>query len=328
MSLPYTSTILITGGTTGIGYETALHLARLQPTTEIIISSRNPGKNNDAAGTINKALSQSNVTFLPLDLSSKADIRRFCTSYSSSNPPRAPIKALIPNAGIQLQANETKLSVDGIELSFAITHVGHALLFYLLRPYLAPDARIVITSSGVHDVTKGWPLPVLPFSSGKEVAYATEKGGGLQRYSTSKLCNVLWTYALDRRIQDTATAGGKRWTVTAMCPGLMPGTAIMRDAPAPVRALNSTVGLYMIPLMRKMMKKENVHSPKESGMALAQLAVGDEFAGVSGKYLEGTREIKSSDDSYMRDKQDDLWNWTAEFVAENAAEAASFKSLS
>jgi len=62
-------------------------------------------------------------------------------------------------------------------------------------------------------------------------------------------------------------------------------------------------------------------------MALARLAVGEDVEGVSGKYFEGMKQIKSSVESYVEEKQEDLWKWTLKFVAMDEEEARKFEEL-
>ena len=316
------STILITGGTSGLGYECALHLARQKPDCTIVIASRS--NSDDAAGSINKTLRQTNVTYLPLDLSSLAKVREFATSYSTQSFP--PVSALVMNAGLQFP-NDVSYNTDGIEKTFAINHVGHALLFYLLRPHLASTARIVITASGTHDPAQKTGLPDAKYTTAEELAHPTlesAKNSGRQRYATSKLCNVMWTYALHDRLINAAS--GKKWTVTAFDPGLMPGTGLARDAGAPVRFVFTKVLPHLIWLLR-LLVSPNIHSPQESGAALTRLAVGEDVDGLSGKYFEGTKQIKSSVESCVKEKQEDLWKWTLKFVAMDEEEGHKFEEL-
>lgn len=141
-----TGTVVVTGGTLGLGYQAALHIAQQRPDYQVIVASR---KDSDtSAAAINKATGRNNATYLPLDLSSLANVRAFADAYSKQGYP--PIKALLLNAGLQITTG-VSYTTDGFETTFGVNHVGHALLFYLLRPQLAPDARIVITASGVHD---------------------------------------------------------------------------------------------------------------------------------------------------------------------------------
>jgi NAD(P)-dependent dehydrogenase (short-subunit alcohol dehydrogenase family) len=321
MSKP-SSTILITGGTSGLGYECALHLARQKPDYVIVIASRS--NNDDVAGSINKTLHQTNVTYLPLDLSSLTKVREFAASYSTKSFP--PIAALVMNAGLQFPSG-VSYSVDGIEKTFAINHVGHALLFYLLRPHLASNARIVIIASGTHDPAVKTGVPDAKYTTAEELAHPTlesAKNKGRQRYATSKLCNVMWMYSLHNHL--IKAASGKKWTVTAIDPGLMPGTGLARDAGAPVRFVFTKVLPHLIWLLR-LLFSPNVHSPQESGMALARLAVGEDVEGVSGKYFEGMKQIRSSVESYVKEKQEDLWKWTLKFVAMDDEEVRKFEEL-
>lgn len=71
----------------------------------------------------------------------------------------------------------------------------------------------------------------------------------------------------------------------------------------------------------------NIHTTQESGIALARLAVSPEVEGVTGKYYEGLKQIESSKVSYDVAKQEDLWEWTADFVGKDEAEKQAFKSL-
>ena len=82
----------------------------------------------------------------------------------------------------------------------------------------------------------------------------------------------------------------------------------------------------MIWLLRLLIS-HNIHLPRESGAALARLAVGEDVKGVSGKYYEGLKAIASSKDSYVVEKQDDLWEWTVKRVAKDDDERCAFESV-
>ncbi|KAK3703048.1 hypothetical protein LTR37_014659 [Vermiconidia calcicola] len=313
-----TSTVLVTGGTLGLGYECALAIAKQKPDTLVLVAARSDRDN--AAAQINQTTGQANTKFLALDLSSQEDIRRFTTEFKASNYP--PLTALILNAGIQVVSGIT-YTKEGIESTVGVNHVGHALLFHLLAPHLTGNSRVVITSSGVHDPKQKTGLPDAIYESGELLAHPDEKTiklEGRQRYATSKLCNVLWLYALERHRQKQ----GVTWTVTAMDPGLMPGTGLARDAGPFLRFLWNHVLPRMIPLLRVTLTP-NVHTAKESGENLARLAIAKEFSDVSGKYFEGNKAIPSSDDSYFEKKQGDLWSWTVSEVSKSPDEAERFE---
>ncbi|KAF2791366.1 NAD(P)-binding protein [Melanomma pulvis-pyrius CBS 109.77] len=317
----YPTSILITGGTQGLGYFCARFIAQKQPNTLVVVASRtDPG---NSAATINAELKQSNVKFMKLDLGTLATVRSFATAWKSGAYP--PIQALVLNAGLQFPG-DISYSSDGIEKTFAINHVGHALLYHLLRENLAADARIVVTASGVHDPAMKSGITG-HYTNAADVAQPSadsiEKSYGRGRYATSKIANVLWAYALARRLAASPKTKGQ--TVTVMDPGLMPGTNLGREAPAVARWLFVTVFPRIIPFLRFLLRTQNVHLPAESGAALARLAVGEDVKGVSGKYFEGVQEIKSSVQSYQVDLQEELWEWTVEFVGSGKEERERFR---
>jgi len=317
----YKSIIILTGGQMGLGYEASRNIAKQKPDALLIIASRSEGPGKEAAAAINKENGQSNVEFQRLDLASVADVRRFADQIIARN---LPISALVLNAG--LQVINLAYSPEGLETTFMINHVGHALLFHLLQDHLTSNCRIVNTASGVHDPKQKTGLPDAEYISAELLAHPDEeslkKNNGQQRYAASKLCNVLWTYALDRH----AKQAGKTWTVNAFDPGLMPGTGLARDNPPVLRWIWLHVLPHLLPLLRIVMFP-NIHTPKESGYALARLAVSPEVEGVSGKYYEGLRQIDSSKDSYDVAKQEDLYEWTTSFAGKDEAEVEAFRRL-
>ncbi|KAJ5291263.1 hypothetical protein N7478_000514 [Penicillium angulare] len=320
MSKSFQSSILVTGGTIGLGYQCALAIARECPTHEVIIASRT---DNGAAERINKQLNSSNIRFMKLDLSSLSQIRKFVTNWESKN--LLPISSLVFNAALQFPG-AAEYTEDGFEKTFGINHVGHALLFSLLRPHLADTARVVITGSGTHDPAQKSGLPDAFYHTAEELASPTSKhtsSNGRQHYTNTKLANVLYMYALHRRFLKINAKTGKHWTVTTMDPGLMPGTGLAREANGFVKFLWFRVLPRLIPLLRLLISP-NIHTAQESGEALAILAVGSDVEGVSGAYFEGKKKIESSKDSYDEEKQEDLWNWTVNAVARDE-EKVDFK---
>ena len=303
-----------------MGYECALRIAQQCPQYQVLIASRS--NKDNAAVSINQKTGHSNVEYLKLDLSSLAKVRSFAADYATKDYP--PIKALVLNAGLQiLDLNYTE---DNIESTFAINHVGHALLFYLMSPHLGEEARILVTASGTHDPAQKSGLPDAIYNSAEELAQPTketQKYEGRQRYATSKLCNIMWTYALQRRLERSP---GKKWTVNAFDPGLMPGTGLVREAPAILQFIWHNIMPRTIWLLRLLIAP-NIHLPRDSGASLARLAVGDDVKGVSGKYFEGGKPIPSSKDSQVVEKQEDLWQWTVRRVAKDENERRAFDSV-
>ncbi|KEF53174.1 uncharacterized protein A1O9_10622 [Exophiala aquamarina CBS 119918] len=315
----FKQTILITGGTSGLGYEAATALARHYKEAKVVIASRRDP--DSAAISINQINGQNNVQFLPLDLGSHDNIRTFVKAWNDQKFP--PISALVLNAGLQFP-DKIHYTSDGIEATFGVNHVGHALLFHLLQPNLANEARIIVVASGTHDPAQKSGLPDAVYTSGEELAHPAGdalKNEGRQRYATSKLCNILWTYALHRRVSQLAT---KSWTVVAFDPGLMPGTGLAREAGPVLRFIWHHIFPALIPLLRRMFH-HNVHTPKQSGANLAFVVTDTHARAKSGVYYEVRKEIPSSIDSYEESKQEELWAWTVKTLATNEQERKDFE---
>jgi NAD(P)-dependent dehydrogenase (short-subunit alcohol dehydrogenase family) len=315
----YKTSVLITGGTQGMGYYTTLALAQQCPATLIVTAARSDPNNTAAA--INKKLSQSNVQFMALDLSSMAKVRDFVQRWNTSGHP--PIQALVLNAGMQLPA-AIEYTPDGIEKHFGVNHVGHALLFHLLVPNLTPDARIVVVSSGVHDVDLKWGLTPA-YTTAEGVAHpspeAIKKSVGRDRYATSKVANALWTLALGRHLSSLPAHREK--TVVALDPGLMFPTQLTRDGSFIIRFLSQSVLHRVIPLLRVLMNS-NINHPAESGGNLAWLTVGKETKGKKGVYFEKRQEHAVSKQAQSEELQEELWRWTVDTVASGVEERERF----
>ena len=117
------ATILITGGTNGLGFEAAKAIAQAAPNDKLILTSRsNP---HDAATSINVTTGAQTASFIPLDLANLQTIRDFVKNFATQKNP--PIRALYLNAGIQVRKG-ISYTADGFETTFGVNHVGHALV--------------------------------------------------------------------------------------------------------------------------------------------------------------------------------------------------------
>jgi NAD(P)-dependent dehydrogenase (short-subunit alcohol dehydrogenase family) len=234
-----------------------------------------------------------------LDLGSLDDVRAFAERAAATGP----IDALVCNAGIQHVAPGLVRTKDGLESTFQVNFLGHFLLANLLLPHMARPARIVFVSSGTHDPKQKTGLPAPVYAGAETLAFPEEEAGdpmkiGLRRYTTSKLCTVYGVHELHRRLREA----GVDWIdVNAMDPGMMPGTDLAREYPSWMRLAWD----HLLPALRPFLR--NTNSPDSSGRNLAALATAPAFAGVSGRYFEGVREIRSSDLSYDDAKARELW---------------------
>jgi NAD(P)-dependent dehydrogenase (short-subunit alcohol dehydrogenase family) len=135
--------------------------------------------------------------------------------------------------------------------------------------------------------------------SGADPSYA-----GRLAYTTSKLCNVMFTYELGRRLK---AEGRDRIGVTAFDPGLMPGTGLARD----YRPLMKFVWNYALPALRFI---PGVNGTIKSGADLAWLVLDPELEEVSGKYFVRRKSVPSSKDSYDERKAAELWESSVAMV--------------
>lgn len=212
-------TIVLTGVTSGLGLAALQQLAR-DSQLRLICGVRGGPSRLDHL--LHDAKAQ--VESYDLDLASLASVRDFAASFSG------PVHALMANAGVQTSA-ETLRSQDGHELTFAVNHLAHALLWHLLQPRFPPGARIVFTASGTHDPADagarrfgfrgGLYQPAARLAAGDVAPGTSPAQAGRDRYATSKLCNILTAYEAGRRFPG--------YRVAAFDPGLMPGTGLARN---------------------------------------------------------------------------------------------------
>jgi light-dependent protochlorophyllide reductase len=285
-----TRTAIITGARSGLGLECARALLRSDPSWHVVLAVRDRSRGADAVSELGEP---HRCTVMQMDLASLASVRGFVESVGAVSLP--PLHAIVCNAGVQVVSG-TEWTEDGVEMTFGVNHLGHFALVQGLLDKLAHPARILVVSSGTHDPGKHTGMPNPDYTSAAELAQPRVEQSaedGRRRYTTSKLCNLLFTYELDRRL-------GEGVTVNAFDPGLMPGSGLARDYPP----LQRLAWRYLLPALRVL---PGVRSTRTSGRYLAALVNDARFDGVSGQYFAGPRPIKSSADSYDHDKALDLW---------------------
>jgi NAD(P)-dependent dehydrogenase (short-subunit alcohol dehydrogenase family) len=309
-------TVIVTGGNSGLGYECARSILRDDEGWQVIIAGRSLERSEAAAARLAAETSRDRVRAMALDLASQASIRRFAEEVESLDLP--PLAALVCNAGVQF-VGATEKTRDGIEATFGVNHLGHFLLVNLLLPHLEAPARIVFVSSGTHDPAQRTGMPHPDYQEPHFLAFPEDDGDenpgriGRRRYTTSKLCNVLCAYELDRRLRAGGLGPvGHPIDVFAFDPGLMPGTGLARDYDPAMRFAWSTIGPILRPVLRMLIG--NVHKPEQSGKALARLVLDPTLEGAGAKYFQGEREIRSSLESYDESKACELWEGSAELV--------------
>ena len=275
-------TVIITGGNSGLGYETARKIAGSKD-YRIILACRNPAKAKEAVSNIKKETDNNNISSMQLDTASLESVRRFADDYIKSDYGK--IYALLLNAGIN--GMNTGMTEDGMEIVFQTNHLGHFLLANLLLPYMEEEGRIFSTSSDMHDS----PIGKMVWEGTEALAHPSDKDKESRlRYSFSKLCNLYFVYELARRLE----AKGSRIRVNAFNPGMMQTNF------APVDKARAA--------MVKMTMPKRAGDLKKSSDAYAELVVNDDMdIGSANYYDRSTKAVRSSDLSYNEENAKELW---------------------
>jgi NAD(P)-dependent dehydrogenase (short-subunit alcohol dehydrogenase family) len=242
--------VVLTGGTSGIGQVAAVELARRG--ARIVLVARDRARADHALADLIRAGPRLAHRAVYADLASIGEVRRVAAEIAAAEPR---IDVLINNAGALF--NRRRLSPEGLEMTFAVNHMAYFVLTEGLMRTLAGSApaRIVNTASSSH---RGAALDFDDLQS--ERAYS-----GFKAYGRSKLCNVLFTRELARRLEGSG--------VTANC--LHPGFVATRFG-------DQSGGLMqaLMPIARL-----GAISPSKGARTLVHLASSPDIASMSGLYF-------------------------------------------
>ena len=272
-------TYIITGGNSGLGFETARIIADTE--AKIILACRNMGKGQAAAERMIQETGNHNIEVQSLDLASLDSVRLFAERLRGIT-----IDGIDNNAGVS--GMHTGCTEDGMDVVFQSNYLGHFLLTNLLLPRIADHGRILNISSDMHDppyeslVWKGVDILVHP----KDCVMK-------QRYFYSKLCNLYFTYELDRRLR----AKGSHIAVSALNPGFMDDTNLA----------GGRMTQEQIEEVRRTMP-DRCGKLSVSAKAAADILTVPEYAVQAAKYYDrSTRVASSSDLSYDQGNAEELW---------------------
>jgi len=270
---------LVTGGTNGIGKATAQALARLGAT--VVIVGRNAPKTAELVEEIRAASGNKNVDSLLADLSSQRDVRRLADEFKSKY---AHLHVLLNNAGGFFMRRQ--LSVDGIEMTFALNHLAAFLLTDLLLDTIkaSAPARIINVSSGAHISGR------IEFDN-----LQGERDYSPRAYDNSKLANLLFTVELAHRLE------GSGVTVNALHPGFV-ATGFAKNNGKIIAAL---IGL-LAPLVAR--------SPEKGAETSIYLASSPDVEGTTAKYFYDSHVIPAAPRATDRAVARKLWDVSAEMV--------------
>ena len=271
-------TCLITGGNSGIGKATALGLAIMG--ANVVVVSRSKEKGEAALTEIIAKSGHRNVELMLADMSSQDSIRRLASDFKAGHEK---LHLLVNNAGVYLTRRTT--TVDGLESTFAINHLGPFLLTNLLLDLLKASApsRIVNVTSDAHNGAK------VNF----EDLQGEKKFSGWQAYGQSKLAMILFTHELATRLDGTGV------TVNSAHPGVVRTNF----------ANNNGLVTFGFRLMRPFFI-----SPKTAAKRILYVATSPDLEGVNGKYFTKMHAAKSSQESYEDDSAKRLWQMSEQLT--------------
>jgi retinol dehydrogenase 14 len=272
-------TVLVTGGTGGIGRATAAGLATLG--ARVAITGRDRRRADEAAAEI-RAPGGPAVDVFVADMSSQAEVRRLASDVLQALPR---LDVLVNNVGGFWQTRH--VTADGLERTFALNHLAPFLLTHLLLDRLKQNApaRVITVSSGAQSMGR------IDFAD----LQAERSWSGQRAYSQSKLANVLFTYELARRLD------GSGVTANVLHPGVV-RTGFGAEDP-------SRLQRWLVPFARPFMK-----TPEQGAATSIHLASAPDLEHVSGRYFADSRPKRSSPRSYDEAAAARLWDVSCELT--------------
>jgi len=251
-------TVVITGGTSGIGEVAAQALAQMG--ARIVLVARNKSRADETLARLRRSGPDVGHSVYFADLARLAEMKRVAAEIANREPP---IDILINNAGALFGTR--RLTEDGLEYTFALNHMSYFVVTEGLRErLLASVARIINTASAAHQ------RATLDFDD----LQSANGFRATKAYSRSKLCNILFTRELARRLHGTG--------VTANC--LHPGFVATRFADESGGLISRFAWLA----------KFFAISPAEGAQTIIYLASSPEVANMTGQYFYKCRRTMPS----------------------------------
>jgi NAD(P)-dependent dehydrogenase (short-subunit alcohol dehydrogenase family) len=272
---------LVTGATSGIGKATAHALAALGAT--VVLVGRDPQKGEATVQKIREDTRNEEVELLSADLSSQTSIRRLSDHVLAEHDR---LHVLVNCAGAFFR--DRRVTIDGLEMTFALNHLAYFMLTTLLLDLLqeSAPARVVNVTSGAHSRGR------IDFED-----LQGERGyRGQAAYNQSKLANVLFTYELARRLDGTGV------TVNCVHPGVVNTNFGRQNQPLAWRLVISMVAPFM-------------RSLKKGAETVVYLSSDPEVESVTGKYFHDLKAKRSSKLSYDPAVAARLWQVSEELTA-------------
>ena len=274
--------IIITGGTSGLGYRTAFILAK-DNKNKIILIGKNKAKGNQAIKSLTNETNNKKISFLQADLSSISE-----TSSLKEKLANNKIDVLINNAGALFYSRLE--SVDGIEKTFALNNLSYFILSNLLlkNKIIKNGARIINVASGAH---RGVDINF------DDIEMVNNYNGWIS-YKKSKLCNILFTKKLSKLVSKNNV------TVNCLHPGFVKTNFGKNNT--------GVIGLIIKFLMTVFAIKV-----EEGAETIIYLATSDNVKNISGEYFYQSKINKPSNFAEDNKSADDLWDLSLKILKNN-----------
>lgn len=267
---------LVTGASSGIGRAAALALARTGAT--LIGVGRDRERCERSAEVIMRDSGNHRVEFWQADLSRQEEIRGIARRFHAVYPR---LDLLVNNAGARFARR--LVTVEGLEMTFALNHLGYFALTLLLldRLRLGNAARVVNVASSAHRGCPGIDFDDLNAEQGYD---------GKRAYAQSKLANLLFTYELARRLD------GSGVTANAAAPGNVATRFCLNNGP-----------MSWLTHIAGSLRAGSLVGPEQGARTVLYLALAPELAGKTGGYYAREQETVSSTASHDREGARRLW---------------------
>lgn len=265
---------LVTGATSGIGKATAQALVAMGAPTVLV--ARDAARGEATVEEIRRTTGSDQVEVLVADLSSQDSIRELAEAFRRDHDR---LDVLVNCAGAFFR--ERRVTVDGLEMTFALNHLAYFLLTNQLLDLLRRSGSARVLNVTAPATTK------IDFDD----LQGERRYRPFTAFGASKVANLMFTFELARRLEGTVVS------VNAVHPGRV-RSSIMREAPAPFRMLTWLLS----------------GSAELAGRSVADLATAPELAGSNGRFYHGRKEIRASAEATNTQLQRRLWEVSEELT--------------
>ncbi|MTB71677.1 SDR family NAD(P)-dependent oxidoreductase [Arsenicicoccus sp. MKL-02] len=294
--------VLLTGATSGLGWNTAHVLASAGHDVTVL------ARNMDKADALKQSIAAAShpagqVRAIQCDLADLASVAHAARTLAKEADT---FDSIVMNAGLQV-VRGIEHSVDGLELTMATNVLGHFLLYRQLRDKLPTGARVITLGSETHrGGPRAWGFPAAQWNDPALLFFppsdaSTSSQAGRVRYSTSKLCSIYMAYEIDRRDKSHGIRS------FAFDPGLMPATGLARDYPPLVRSIYTGIAGAIA-------KFPEANTVEESSRNLSWLATDPAALQFGGTYVTRRSPRPSSPLSYDVANAQLLWDYCTQLT--------------